>query len=562
MLTDLIVSDLGVIEHAEVDLEDGSTALTGETGAGKTLVIAAVSLLLGDRADRTLVRAGAPRARVEGRFVVPGSHPVRRLLEEHGLLEGDRVPIELVVSRVIESDAGASKARLNGRIVTLSLLQEVCGSLVEIAGQHAHQRIGDARWQRMLLDRMSGPAAVEISEEVAALVARASELNRRAEAWVSGARSRAREIDVLKYEIDEITKAELRSGEAAELHASIRRLEHAEGLAVGLAAAASSLHGEAGAEESIGDAEATISKLTGYDPALEPTVKRLEAVRYEIGDIAADLRARIEAPDPRDLEPARERLQVIDRVLRKYGSSESEVLAYLASAQTRLVELEAEENEASSLTAEAEALTISAEEKARRLSRLRREAIPRFETAVTERLVELAMPDAVFKVELEARELFAGGVESPIFMLSANPGEPAKPLRKVASGGELARAALALQLIATSDADDRPAGSLIFDEVDAGVGGTAARAVGRCLAELSKRSDAQVIVVTHLPQVAACTDHHLKVTKSSTRTGSRALVTRLEGDSRVEEISRMLAGMPESSTAQDHARELLEEVVR
>lgn len=582
MLTDLIVSDLGVIEHAEVDLEGGSTALTGETGAGKTLVVAAVGLLLGDRADRSLIRAGAARARVEGRLVIPGEHPVRAVLEEHDLLEPqgaessgragpdaepsgrvrpDAEPIELVVSRVIESDAGTSKARLNGRIVTLAVLEEICGSLIEIAGQHAHQKIGEPRWQRWLLDRMSGPEAVETAGEVSALVERSSRLADRAEVLIEGARARAREIDVLKYEIEEITQADLRPGESEDLQAGIARLEHAETLASGLVAAAGVLTGEGGAEESLVASEAELSKLIGFDPTLEPVMKRLESARYEVADVATELKARIEDPDPGDLEASRERLAVIGKVLRKYGSSESEVLGYLDSARTKLAELQGQEDQASTIAREAERLKIEALTKAEHLSELRRAAIPAFQSAVAARLADLAMPDAVFEVFLEPQDLYAGGIERPVYGLSTNQGEPSKPLRKVASGGELARIALALHLIAHAESESQRGRCLIFDEVDAGVGGTAARSVGRCLAELARTSEAQVLVVTHLPQVAACTDHHLKVTKRDTDSGTRAEVARLTGDARVEEVSRMLAGMPESSTAQDHARELLEEAL-
>lgn len=559
MLTDLTVTDLGVIEQAEVEFETGSTALTGETGAGKTLVVAAMGLLLGYRADRSLVRAGARRAVVEGRWSLRDGHPLADKLIEHGLLDADPSEIEVLATRSIDA-SGGSRARINGHLVPAKLLDEICGSLVEITGQHLHQSITDSAWQRRLLDRLAGDEAQSLSGKVAAAVAEARQLDRQADELEASSRNRARDIDILQTEIAEISSSEIRPGEVVELRSSISRLENAEALALAVERATSSLTGEGGATLAALEAQRELSSVTAYDEDLSRLVERLESNRIELEDVAAELRKRVVVPDARALDQARDRLGLVARLARKYGESEEEILEYASDAARRLQELRTSESASSDLRAKAEGLWAEAREDARRLSEMRRVAGTKLARAAEGHLRDLAMPDARFEVSFTETDLYEGGLERPQFSVSANAGEPTQPFAKVASGGELSRIALALRLLAAEHGgtEDR---CLIFDEVDAGVGGSAARSIGRCLAELGRRTGAQVVVVTHLPQVAAASDHHLKVNKVTKGSRTSAEVVPLDGEERVEEISRMLAGLPRSSRAQDHARELLEDPV-
>lgn len=550
MLTELVVEGLGVIERAELALERGSIALTGETGAGKTLVVAAVGLLLGGRADRALVRSGAREARVEGRFVIPADHPAALLLEARGLIpQPGEAEVEVVMSRSVGAD-GRGRARVNGRLATVGLLSEVGPLLVEIAGQHEHQRIGAAPWQRAVLDHFAGPDAVELGGLVAESVRLAARARRRLEELRSGERARSRALDVLRYEIEEIEAAKPAPGESERLAAEAARLDRAEVLAAGVGGALEALVGERGAEDGLSVARRALSSID--EEEICELAGRLDSAAAELDDIAASLSAALVAPDPAALEETRSRIAQLASLKRKYGDDESEILAYLDGARRRADELAGEDNDAG---AHEEALAHHLEVARRAASELsasRKTAAPRLEGAIEQRLEELALPGARFTVRLAERDLYEGGAESVEFLVAANPGEPPAPVARVASGGELSRIALALHLLTATDFVT----TMIFDEVDAGVGGQAARAVGRALVELTRARGGQAIVVTHLPQVAAQADVHLRVLKSADPRMS-ATVEKVEGNARVEELSRMLAGLPESERAKQHAQELL-----
>ncbi len=547
MLTELLVEGVGVIKHAELTLDDGSCALTGETGAGKTLLVAAVALLLGARADRTLVRTGTSRAVVEGRFLLPPDHPVVARLVAEDLLEHAPVSeAEVVVSRLITPD-GRGRARINGRLVTVALLAQVTGALVEIAGQSEHGRINSGGEQRRLLDAFAG--ATKAAAVLAAAVRRAAGIERRLDSARAGARSRRRELDVTEFEVAEIEEASLVVGELEQLHTHAARLERAEKVASALEDAVEELRGEGGAVDRASSARAAVEAVQGQDPGLQAIGERLASSALELEDSAQELRALMLEPDPRALEQTNTRRAVIGRLLRKYGEDEAEVLAYLERARTRVGELSATEAGLSDLEAQLDAARLQAQTEAAGLAVVRLAAAPKLARAVEGELASLALEGASFHVRLEQQELGEAGTERVSFELAANSGEALKPLSKVASGGELSRIALALHLVVRR----RGAPTMIFDEVDAGVGGKAALAVGRALAELARSSGAQVLMVTHLPQVAAFAEAHYRVASSA----DGAVVARVEASERVAELSRMLAGLPESERAQEHAQELL-----
>ncbi len=549
MLTELLVEDVGVIKRAELTLDDGSCALTGETGAGKTLLVAAVALLLGARADRTLVRTSASRAVVEGRFSLPPDHPIVALLVTEELLESapeSEREVEIVVSRVVTPD-GRGRARINGRLVTVALLAQVTGALVEIAGQSEHGRINNALEQRRLLDAFAG--ATESAANVAAAVRRATELERRLEDAHAGARARRRELDVTEFEIAEIEGASLEVGELEQLQTHAARLERAERIASALEGAVEALRGEGGAVDRTSSARAAVEGADGHDPGLQAVSERLGSCALELEDAAQELRSLMLDPDPNALEEANSRRAVITRLLRKYGEDEAEVLDYLKRARAGAGELQATEAGLSDLEVQHDAARLQAQAESADLAAARYAASPQLACAVETELSSLALEGARFHVRIEPQELGEGGTERVSFELATNSGEALKPLSKVASGGELARIALALRLVVRR----RGAPTMIFDEVDAGVGGKAALAVGRALAELARSSGAQVLMVTHLPQVAAFAEAHYRVASSP----EGAVVARVEASERVAELSRMLAGLPESERAQEHAQELL-----
>ncbi|MDQ3963961.1 MAG: DNA repair protein RecN [Actinomycetota bacterium] len=551
MLTELIVENLGVIDRAEVAFDAGSTALTGETGAGKTLLVTALGLLAGGRADRTLVRAGATAARVEGMFVVDGDHPVLQHIED--VNAGPDGSVEIVLGRTVAAD-GKTKARVDGRIATVNTLSAVGGELIEIAGQNEHHRLGSASEQRALLDQFAGPEIVALAIGVADKVSAWRAARSRLEQLTSTERERVREVDILQYEISEIQAVAPTAGETEELTVHAQRLEHAEALASGLSAAIHTLKGESGAGDALATARSTLEPLAARDTGLEPLIARLRESEIDVADVASELAGRVIAPDARALEEARSRLDALARLHRKFGPNDTAVLAHLAKAEGRLAELTAADADIAGLTFEVERLETDARASAAALSVARQRAAPELARAVERLLGELAMPGAAFEIVFEERELYEGGQDSATFAVSANPGEPPKPLAKVASGGELSRISLALRLLTARSAG----ATMVFDEVDAGVGGQAAQAVGARLAQLASESAGQVFVVTHLPQVAAFADRQFRILKVADEGHTGAAIEEVEAGDRVAEITRMLAGLPDSERGRAHAEELLE----
>jgi len=524
MLVELRVRDLGVIESVALDLGPGMTALTGETGAGKTLLVEALELLVGGRADPGLVRPGASEALVEGRFAVDDD--------------------EVILARAIPAH-GRSRAWIDGRMAPVSALAEAGARLLELHGQHSQQSLLDAGAQRRALDSF---ANIDLGP-LAASRARRRALLQELEALGGDDRARARQADLLRYQLAEIDSAGLGDPDEddALAHEEERLAEataHRAAAAVALDALDSGEGGGRAVVDLLGSARAA---LEGRGP-LSVLAGRLASLQADASDVASDLRHVVETwdDDPERLEAVRARRQLLRELSRKYGEGPAGVLAFADEARRLLAELEAADERAAQLaealgTADAE---IRAAEAAVGLAR--RQAAPSLARAVEEHLRGLAMPHA--RIEVTVTEPDPG--DEVTFLLGANPGEAVLPLAKVASGGELARAMLALRLVLT----EAPP-TMVFDEVDAGVGGEAAQAVGHALAEVARRH--QVLVVTHLAQVAACARQQLGVRKEVSGDRTVAQATVLEDDDRVVELARMLSGRPGSATARKHAEELL-----
>ncbi|GAA2438826.1 DNA repair protein RecN [Streptomyces macrosporus] len=573
VLEEMRIRALGVIDDAVVELSPGFTAVTGETGAGKTMVVTSLGLLLGGRADAALVRAGAKAAVVEGRIVLPPGAPAARRAEEAGaeLDDGD-----LLISRTISAE-GRSRAHVGGRTVPVGLLAELGEDLVAVHGQTDQQGLLRPARQRQALDRYAGEAVSAPLAEYTEAYRRLRAVSAELEELTTRARERAQEADLLRFGLEEIAAAEPRSGEDVELAAEAERLGHAEALASAAATAHGALVGDPADPEAVdagalvAGAQRALEAVRAHDPALAALADRLGEVGILLADVAGELAGYADNldADPLRLAAVEERRATLAHLTRKYGEDVDAVLAWAEESAARLAELDSDDDRIAELTTERDALRARLAELARRLTAARAEAAERFAEAVTAELAELAMPHARVTVELRQHETTdeasgievdgrlvtfgPHGVDEVELLLAPHPGAPPRPIAKGASGGELSRVMLAVEVVFAGAA---PVPTYLFDEVDAGVGGKAAVEVGRRLARLAK--SAQVVVVTHLPQVAAFADRHLVVEKTSDGSVTRSGVKTLRGEDRVRELSRMLAGHEESQMARAHAEELLE----
>ncbi|WP_280672480.1 MULTISPECIES: DNA repair protein RecN [unclassified Kitasatospora] len=566
------IRDLGVIDDAVVELAPGFTVVTGETGAGKTMVVTSLGLLLGGRADPALVRAGADRAVVEGRLTLPAGAPAAvRALEAGAELDDG----QLLISRTVSAE-GRSRAHVGGRSVPVSLLAELGEDLIAVHGQTDQQRLLRPSRQRAALDRYAGEALAEPLARYRAVHRRLREVSTTLAELTTRARERAQEADLLRFGLEEITAAEPVAGEEQELAAEAERLGHADALSSAAALAHAALAGDQEDPDSqdagtlLGQARRALDGVRGHDERLAALADRLTEVGYLLADVAGDLALYADDldADPVRLAAVEERRSVVAQLLRKYGSVEggtAEVIEWADASATRLAELDGDDDRIEELGAEEGALRLELAVLAAEVSAARHAAAGRFAAAVSAELTELAMPHARVTfdlsrlddpagLELEGRTVAYGshGVDEVEVLLAPHPGASARPIAKGASGGELSRVMLAVEVV-FAGADPVP--TYLFDEVDAGVGGKAAVEIGRRLAKLAQ--SAQVVVVTHLPQVAAFADRHLVVEKTNDGTVTRSGVKTLNDEQRVRELSRMLAGLEDSELGRAHAEELL-----
>lgn len=527
VLTELHIENLGVIERLELTLSAGLTALTGETGAGKTMLVEAIELLVGGRANNAMVRQGAAEARVDGRFIAADG-------------------TETILSRVIPAE-GRSRAYVNGRLATASLLAESAANSVDLHGQHAHQDLLSISAQRAALDEYG---KVDL-DPLRSVRGRLAEIDAASATLGGDARARAREIDLLRYQIAELDAANVvEAREDLLLDAEESLLADAVAHREAGATAYALLADDDGARDFL--AQALLS-LDGRRP-FTTQVEGLRGVLAEVDDLIAEVRDISESIDesPDRLAELRERRQLMNDLQRKYGDGLSAVMAFHAEAEDRLRQLESFDERSAVLDAQRQSLLAEERAVAEAVGRARRAAAPKLGAAVQKRLRTLAMPNAAVAVEVDGDN----PGDRVQFLFAANPGSPLLPLTRVASGGELARTMLALRLVLSAASGIRADETLVFDEVDAGIGGEAAQSIGDALAALGRHH--QVLVVTHLAQVAAAADTHVSVSKKIENGATFATAQHLPADERVDEIARMLSG---SSThlAREHARELLAE---
>lgn len=529
MLVELHIENLGVIESVEIILGPGLTAVTGETGAGKTMIVEAIELLVGGRADASMVRHGAPEARVDGRLV-------------------DADGVERVLTRVIPAD-GRSRAYVDGRLATVSSLAGVAADTIDLHGQHAHQSLLSVATQRAALDEFG---VIDLGPLRAAR-GRVTEIDAALAALGGDERARAREIDLLRYQVDELEAAHIVDPDEDDaLDAEESILADATAHREASSGAVVALAGEGGARDALAGALAAIE---GRSPFVDPA-DRLHEMLAEVDDIIGDIRSKGEGIDesPERLDEIRERRQLLKNLRRKYGEDLGSVMAFRRESAERLDELEQFDMRAAELDRDRQAAVEKARIAAEVVGRRRREVGPALAGAVEAELRQLALAHASIAVEVGEHVDDHPG-DRVQFLLAANPGAPLLPLTRVASGGELSRAMLALRLV-LSTAGGHDARTLVFDEVDAGIGGAAAQSIGDALAQLGRTH--QVLVVTHLAQVAAAADQHLSVSKSVRGGQTFTDAIAIDGDDRVREIARMLSGSTTDS-AMVHARELLEQ---
>jgi DNA repair protein RecN (Recombination protein N) len=572
VLEELRITGLGVIDDTTLPLTAGMNVITGETGAGKTMVVTGLGLLFGGRADAARVRADAGRAVVEGRLRLAGAaaEAVHARVAEAGAdVEPDGT---VLLSRVVTSE-GRSRAHVGGRSVPVSVLSEIGEQAVAVHGQSDQLRLLRPAEQRAALDRFAGPEHEKLLAAYREVYGQWRAASDRLEERRRSAQARRQEAELLRLGLAEVERVDPQPGEDEALRAEAQRLEHAEGLRTAAATAYQAIAGGDDAQDAttlLGTARRTLEAQAGVDPRLAELAERLEAAVAQVTDVAAELRSYLDSldADPDRLAAIYERRAALRTLTRKYAEDTDGVIAWAQRARERLAELDPDDRLLGELEAEVARLAGEVAALAARISAARREAAEAFAAGVSAELAGLAMPHARVEVAVEPRPVARGeaalvvggqevgagpdGVDEVELRLVAHPGAPALPLQKGASGGELSRVMLAIEVV-FAGAGGPP--TLVFDEVDAGVGGRAAVEVGRRLARLARNH--QVLVVTHLPQVAAFADHHLVVAKDPGGAVTTSGVRVVEATDRARELARMLAGLPDSDLGIAHAEELL-----
>jgi DNA repair protein RecN (Recombination protein N) len=552
VLVNLQVRDFAIVDRIAVEFEPGMTVLTGETGAGKSILVDALGLVLGERGGSKLVRSGAKRAEFSAEFDLSGLPRTRAWLEEQALDEDD----QCLLRRVVNSD-GRSRAFINGNAVPVQQLKTLGEMLIDIHGQHFHQSLGRRAIQRDLLDHYGGLQALR--EQTANAFTQWRSLLERLEALQSADADRASRVDLLTFQLQEIESLDAQPGEYSELQAEAQRLANSGRLAEGVAAALDGLsdNDTGNVASMLASAERALQSLVEFDEELSAVVELLDTAGIQVAEASDSLRR---YGDSIDMDPGRQdlveqRLDSMQSIARKHRVEPGDLPDLRTRLSAELDELTHAEERGRELEQEAQDAEDAFRDLAGELSRLRKISARKFASAVSDAMAGLGMPGGKFEIALEplaAGTERASGLDDIEFLISANPGQPAMPLSKVASGGELSRMSLSIQVIA-SDGSTIP--TMVFDEVDSGVGGGVAEMVGRRLAEVAR--DRQVLCVTHLPQVASLANHHIRISKvtdgKATRTGAHVL----DQEERVDELARMLGGVQITAKTREHAAEML-----
>ena len=557
MIEEIRIRDLGVISEAVLQLGPGFTAITGETGAGKTMVVTALGLLRGERSDSTAVRSGSDTAWVEGRWIIEPTEAITETVTDAGgLIEGD----ELLLGRSVSVE-GRSRAVVGGRSTPVAVLGELGELLVAVHGQSDQVRLRSTSAQREALDRFAGPHFAEVLGEYAHAFRRWKANAAELADLIAARDAREKEAEELRLSISDIEAAAPQPGEDEQLTALAQRLMHTEDLRLATAQARAALSSDESDEldalARVDLAKRALEKVADVDPTLTSLLENLTQLSFQLHDVAGALSshlANLEGEGEQNLDTIQERRAELNTLMRKYGPTLDDVLALVNSGSARLLELDGDSERITELAEEVNADHALVIRGAEALHTLREEAAQRLSAAVTEELAALAMPDAQLFVKVtQGDELAVHGVDTVELLLRPHPGSEPRPISTSASGGELSRIMLALEVVIAGQ-DSVP--TYVFDEVDSGVGGASAIEIGRRLARLAEKS--QVIVVTHLAQVAAFATNHLRVVKDTSGEVTASSVHKLTGSEREAEMARLLSGLPDSENALAHARELIE----
>lgn len=553
MLERLIIENLALIDRLEIDLGSGFTVLTGETGAGKSIIIDGINLVLGSRGSREMISYGKQKCRVEAFFDVSGQDGAADVLKEMGLYSA---PGELVIMREISVN-GKSVCRVNGEIIPLTSLKRISDLIVDVQGQHEHQSLLDEKNHLGVIDRFSEETILPLIERTNSIFKEYSETENKLNSGFLSEAERERRIDILKYQINEIVSANLKETEESEISEQLRLLSNSEKIVENMNSASSSLNSEKGAVSLLKNASDRLSAISGFSSKYDEIASRLSDLYYELEDAAYYLRdMTLDLDfDPRRIDELETRLDVIESLKHKYGKTTAEVIRFGEDAKAELLALTSGAEDREKLKVKLAGLLEQYRRSAAELTAARKESARRLCTLSEEQLKSLGMKKARLSAEFHTidDDPHENGSDTVSLLLSANEGEPLRPLSKIASGGELSRIMLALKTVIT-DADGIP--TLIFDEVDTGISGSTANTVGLRMKHISKKH--QVLCVTHLPQIAAFADTHFVVSKHECGGKTLTSVRKLEEGETASELARIMGAESTSEAAVSHARELID----
>lgn len=557
MLLEMNIKNYVIIEHQVIALEPGLNIITGETGSGKSLVIDALSAISGGRFSKEDIRTGEAKASIEALFSLDGVDYLGGILEEYGIeVEEDK---SLVITREVNIQ-GKSVCRINGQIVTLSMLKKIAQYLVDIVGQNEHQLLFNTVKHGEFVDDFGGAELLSVKSEVKLLTEKLGTLKDKLDSISGNASERERKLDLLKFQVDEIRNAKLRGNEDEELKNRRHLLINSEKLLKGITHVYHSLFkgegGTRGASDLLNESIGSLAELSGIDEQLEACKTALEGMAYQLEDIKSELRAyrdRIEFNDS-EIDLLEERLDLINKLKRKYGSTIEDVLSYMEKAAKEYDELINSEKVAAAIEKEIEAVTGQYLEKAGKLSDIRKGLAEKLEKLIEKELQELNMFGSRFVIKVNRNEasISSNGFDRIEFLLSPNPGEPEKSLSKIASGGEMSRVMLAIKN-AFSEIEKAPC--VVFDEVDTGVGGQTANMVGQKIKSISRNT--QILCITHLPQIACLSDNHIYVDKIVENNKTYTKIKILKDSEKITEIARMLGGNENIEASIEHAKKLV-----
>ena len=554
MLLDLKVKNFALIEKLEINFKKGLNVLTGETGAGKSIIIGALEMLLGGRASREVIRNGKDKAYIEAVYEPEKLDLINNKLEEYGIEPDEDI---LLLSREIKR-TGRNRSRINGQLATLSMVSNVSSYLVDIHGQHEHQSLLDVKLHLDFLDDFIGEKIISLKEKVTNKYNEIKNINKKLQEMEIDEGEKARELDLLEFQINEIENANLKTGEFKKLEKEYKKFSNAEAIFATTGMIYNDINGDDfnnnGILDKIGHFMTELDSLKEYDDKLDSFHSQMENIYYTLQDLGYEIREYNENLDfdKKRLKEIEDRLDTINNLKKKYGETIEEILEYNQKMKKRRNELVSQEDLINELKEKRKNIKAEYYNKAEELSKIRKNSAKNLEEKIKDELTDLAMEDVLFKVNFKEKDLAGDGIDDIEFMISPNPGEDLKPLAKIASGGELSRIMLAFKkIIAEIDKVD----TLIFDEVDSGVGGKTAQKMAEKLAVIGSKR--QVICITHLPQIASMSDNHFYINKTAENGKTYTNINKLNGEEKPKELARMLGGVKMTDTTLDHAEEMI-----